>query len=212
MTFCTQADVEKRLQWDITAEPEDVVTTLITAAQALIESETDRTLESTARVEKFDGSYHEIYLTHWPVTAIASVTEDGTTLTVDDDYVFDELGRLVRVSNGIPKDWQNRKVLGVEVTYTGGFLTGTHDLQLEHLRSICTEVVARAFRQGAANAVVPAGAGLGGISEVKLDGSDTVKYSAGGADIELGGGLSRFLFLLEDEKTQLNKYRNPPIA
>jgi len=212
VTLCTQADVEKRLQWDITAEPEDVVTTLIAAAQALIEAETSRPLESAARAEKFDGHYPEIYLTHWPVTAVASVEEDGTTLTVDEDYLFDESGRLIRVSSGTPKNWQNTKILGVEVTYTGGFLAGTHDSELEHLRSVCTEVVARAFKQGAANAAAPPGVGLGGITEVKLDGSDSVKYASGGANIELGGGLSRFVFLLGDEKDQLRKYRNPVIA
>jgi len=213
MTLCTQADIEHRLQWDITAEPDPVVTDLIAAAQGLIEAEAGRTLESAARVEMLDGDYPEIYLTHWPVTSIASVDEDGTTLAVDTDYIFNDDGRLVRVSDGRPKAWATRKLEAIEVTYTGGFLSPNHDSELAHLGSLCTEVVARAFRQGAASAAAPAGVGLGGITQVTLHGSDTVTYATPTGDLAtVGGGLTRFLFLFPDEKEQLFKYRNPPVA
>lgn len=213
MTLCTQADIEQRLQWDITAEPEDVVTSLIAAAQAHIEAAVGRALESDSRSQTFDGGHQILFLEHWPVTAVASVTEDGTALTVDDDYVFYDDGRLIRVSGGHPTRWGTTKLRSIEVAYTGGYLSPTHDRQLAHLGSVCTEIVSRAFRQGAANAAAPAGVGLGGITEVSLDGSDSVQFSNPSAVVaELGGGLTRFVFLLEDEKEQLRNYRTPGIA
>jgi len=215
LAFCTQSDVEHRLQWDITAEPETVVTELIAHAQALIESEVGRPLESDDYTgELHDGHVGAIFLEHWPVTAVSDVTEDGTTLAAGDDYIFyEDDGRLVRVSGGHQIAWLTRKLQAISVDYTGGFVSPDHELELDHLKTLCTEVVARAFRQGAASAVAPAGAGLGGINAVSIEGSDSVTFGAvGGETIELGGGLSRFVFLLDDEKRQLVQYQTPPIA
>jgi hypothetical protein len=81
--------------------------------------------------------------------------------------------------------------------------------ELAHIGSIATEIVARAFRSGAASAAQPAGVGLGGIASVSLAGSDSVTYSTvGGETFALGGGLSRFIQLFEDERRQLAQYRD----
>lgn len=206
MALTTQAEVEKRLQWDITAEPDAVVTSLIAAATGLIEGEIGREVESDDYTESYDADMNPILLDHWPVTAVATVTEDGTATT---DYVFYDDGRLFRTSNGYVSRWRTRKLKSISVTYTGGYLVGTHDSELAHIGSIATEVVARAFRSGAASATAPAGVGLGGIASVSLAGSDSVTYSAvGGETFELGGGLSRFIQLLEDERRQLTQYRD----
>jgi hypothetical protein len=184
------------------------VTGLITAAQALIESEVGRTLESDTHDQTLDGGQSTLFLKYWPVTAVASVDEDGTTLVEGTDFLFYEDGRLIRIAGGYQQAWRTSKPRSIDVTYTGGYLAGDHDSELEHLKSLCTEIVARAFRQGAANAVAPAGVGLGGITEVHLDGSDSVKYStSSGVAIELGFGLTRFVFLLDDERAQLGRYK-----
>ena len=212
MTLCTQADVEKRLQWDVTAEPDAVVAGLITAAQALIETEVGRTVESAARTETYDPPARStLYLAHWPVTAVATVTEDGTGLAADDDYIISQEGdALIRVSGGYDTYWRTTKRQSIVVEYTGGFLSPDHDRQLEHLGSLCTEVVARAFYRGAKTAAAGANDALAVIQSVSLEGSDSVSYATDSGDdlFSLTGGLMQFVVLLEDERNQLFRYRD----
>ncbi|HKY47513.1 MAG TPA: hypothetical protein VJQ79_05955 [Acidimicrobiia bacterium] len=207
--LCTQADVEKRLQWDITAEPDAVVTALIAAAQATIEAEVGRALESDDYTEVFDGGRPAIFLTHWPVTAITTVEEDGTALTVTTEYVWYANGKVIRVSGGYQRLWKTWKIQAIEVDYTGGYLAGTHDSELAHLGSICAEVVARAFRLGAANAATPAGVTVGGVQSVTVEGQGSITYAtAGGETMTLdGGGLSQFVYLVDNEREQLQVYK-----
>lgn len=199
--LCTQADVEKRLQWDITAEPEAVVTMLIADAQAMMESEVGRALESGNRTETFDGGPWPIHLTHWPVTTLTSVTEDGVALTAS-DFEWYPRGKLIRMSGSYQIFWRTWMPQSLVVVYVGGYLAGTHTRELEHLGSICAEIVARAFRKGADNAAVPAGA-LGAIQSVSLAGSDSVTYASSSDSASTSGGLSQFLYLEEDERRQL---------
>jgi hypothetical protein len=208
LALTTQAEIEKRLQWNITAEPDSVVTSLIAAATGHIEGAIGRKVESANYTETYDADMNPILLEHWPVTTLSTVTEDNTTLT-SADYAFYDDGRLLRISNGYVRRWSTRKVQSIDVTYTGGYLAGTHVSELAHIGSIATEIVARAFRAGAASAVAPAGVGLGGIASVSLAGSDSVTYSTvGGESFQVGGGLTRFVQILEDEKTQLQQYRD----
>lgn len=200
MALCTQADVEKRLQWDITAEPDAVITMLIADAQALIESEVGRPVESASRSETLNGGAWSVFLKYWPVSAVSTVTEAGTALTVTTEYLWYPTGKLIRVSGGYQTYWRAYKPQSLVVAYTGGYLGGTKEL--EHLGSLCAEVVARAFRKGADNAAVPAGAS-GQIQSVSLAGSDSVTYAAGGSTATISGGLSQFVYLEEDERRQL---------
>lgn len=210
MALCTQADVEKKLQWDITAEPDPVVASLIADAQALIEGEMGRELESAARQETFDGGRWSLFLTHWPVSAVASVTEDGTVLVLNDDYRWYTTGKVIRVSGTSQISWRSWAAQSVVIDYTGGYLPGTKEL--EHLGSICAEVVARAFRKGASNAAIPVGA-TGEIQSISLEGSDSVTYasSSGGTSTITAGGLNQFVYLEQDEIRQLHlpRYTRP---
>lgn len=200
MALCTQADVEKRLQWDITAEPDPVVTMLIADATSLIESELRRAAESAAaRVETFDGGWWSLFLTNWPVTAVASVVEDGTTLTVTTDYKWSSSGKLIRVSGGYQIWWKTTKPDSIVVTYTGGYQSTT--TEFNHLGAICAEMVARAFRKGADSAALPVGAS-GAIASVTLAGSDSVSYTDSSSSSS--SGLGQFLYLEEDEIRQLH--------
>jgi hypothetical protein len=61
-----------------------------------------------------------IVLAHHPVTAIASVTLDGTVLTVDDDYEWEEsTGTLYRLSAGDLTDWN---FTTLDVQFTAGYV------------------------------------------------------------------------------------------
>ena len=211
MALCTQLDVEQKLQWDITAEPEPVVTALIADAQAHIEAEVGRTLETALRSETFDGGRVALFLKAWPVTAVTTVTEDGSALTADDDFLWYPNGKLIRVSGDYQVAWRTLKRQAIVVGYTGGFKSPEHDSQLEHLGSICAEAVARAFRRGAASAAIPADA-AGAVQSVSLVGSDSITYATGAGEFSGSGGLSQFVFLTEDERGQLNRYKGPPFA
>lgn len=203
MALCTQADVEKRLQWDITSEPDSVVTSLIEAAQAHIEAEVGRPLESASWSETFDGGYGVLFLRGWPVTAVTSVTEDGVALTVDDDFKWYANGKLIRLASDRQTAWRILKAQSIVVSYTGGYEAGTPELK--HLGSLCAEVVARAFRRGAASAATPAGT-AGAIQSVSLEGSDTITYATASGE-SVAGGLTSFVFLEQHEIDQLSRYK-----
>lgn len=211
MALCTQLDVEQKLQWKITAEPDTTLTALIADAQAHIEAEVGRTVESAARSETFDGGRVALFLRYWPVSAVATVTEDGVALTVTDDYLWYPSGKVIRVSGDYQTAWKTAKHQSIVVEYTGGFLSPDHDSHLEHLGSLCAEVVARAFRKGAENAALPAGA-AGAIQSVSLSGSDTITYATGGGTASLVGGLGQFIYLEEDERRQLGRYKGLLVA
>lgn len=210
MALCTQLDVEMRLQWDITAEPEAVITALIADATGIIESELRRPVESAGRVETFDGGGWSLFLTNWPVTTMTTVVEDGVTLTVNTDYKWTATGKLIRVSGGYQTWWTATKPQSIVVTYTGGYIAATHVSEFNHLSSICAEMVARAFRKGADNAAVPVGAS-GAITSVSLAGSDSITYGSSSGGSSGGGGLNQFLYLEEDEIRQLHlpKFSRP---
>ena len=203
MALCTQLDVEQKLQWDITSEPDAVITALIADAQALIETEIGRTVESAARTETFDGGAWSLFLKWWPVTALTSVTEDGTLLTVTTEYRWYERGKLIRTAGGYQKAWSNGKPQSIAVAYTGGYLVGTHDMELGTLGSICAEMVARAFKKGAENAAIPAGAS-GQIASVTLAGSDSVTYTDTSGGSTSSSGVGQFIYLEDDEKRTLH--------
>lgn len=210
MALCVQADIEKRLQWDITAEPDPVVTMLIADATSLIESELGRPAETGSRVETFDGGYWSLFLTAWPVTAVASVVEDGTTLTVTTDYKWSATGKLIRVSSGYQIWWKTTKPDSIVVTFTGGYVAATHVSEFNHLGAICAEMVARAFRKGADSAALPVGAS-GAVASVTLAGSDSVSYTDSSGASGSSSGAGQFLYLEEDEIRQLHlpKFHRP---
>lgn len=202
MALTTQALVEQRLQWDITADPDATVTGLIAAAQDLIEAEFGRPIELANHIETFDGYRVSLWVTHKPIVTVNTLTEDGTALTEGTDFeVYPERGKIIRIfASGYRTYFRAYKPRSIQVDYEGGYQSG--DVRFDAFQNLCTEVVARAFRAGAASAQVPAAAGAGGgIQSVSLAGSDSVTFqSAGGGTMELGGGLSRFVYLLEDEK------------
>lgn len=207
--LCSQTDVEMRLQINFGADPDPVCAALIAAAQGHIEREVGRPVEADDYTELFDGpdgAY--LWLANTPVNSIASIEVDGEALVVADDVDFTPFGKVSRVSSGYLTSWGTLKLGTVEVVYNGGYTTVPLDL-----RDLCANVAARAFKEGAAYAALPTGAGGGGIVSVSLDGSDAVQYGEGGP----GGGLAtvsvtRAVQLTEEEIEICRSYRNPNLA
>ncbi len=177
MALITQGDLEVYLQIDITDEPDATVAQYIAQAQAVAEAWCLQPLEHASVTEIFEvDQWENWYVTdRFPITAVTSVTEDDTLLTVDDEYKFYEDGRLRRLNGVLDSSW-SMFPNGVTVVYTAGygdgapsgFITVPPDLVLA-IVTICGDL----FRYGAAYAAQ----GAIPIKSVQLEGSDTVAYA-----------------------------------
>ena len=193
--LATQADLEKFLQIDVTAEPDAAITAYLEAATGIIESYCDRIFTSgLVTAETHDGGDDTVFLLQPPVTAVSSVTENGVAVA-STGYLSYLDGRLVRVAGGRPRTWLN-KLRTVVVNYTGGYTTIPYDV-----RDVCVRIAARAFQAGAAFAAAPASAGA--IRQITLAGSDSVTY----ADAVSNSVATAAVQLTEADKTVLNPYR-----
>lgn len=123
MALCTSADVEGFLGLNLASEDATQLTErYIPYVDEVIKNFIGYDIEYNATIsETFDGENKEydIFLTHQPVTAVASITEDGTALTQGNsaDYVFYSNGRLSRV--GVR--WSDAKLQNIVVTYSAGY-------------------------------------------------------------------------------------------
>lgn len=124
MALSTVSDVEKVLGVDLSSNDEANVTNIfITAADAAIENYVGYSLNYEASiVETFDGNDDDsIYLKRVPVISVASITEDGYTLTEgnDEDFVvYKALGLIKRT--GL-QYWSAQRLQNIVVTYTAGY-------------------------------------------------------------------------------------------
>lgn len=192
-----QADLEKFLQIDVTAEPDAAITAYLQSASTIIETYCNRVFASgTVTAEPHDGGGAAVFLRQPPVTAVATVVENAVTL-VAADFMFYSDGRVVRLSAGYPSVWF-WKPQTVVVTYTGGYMTIPFDV-----RDVCVRIAARAFQSGAAFAASPASGGA--YQSVTLAGSDSVTFAD--AVSSAGGVATAAVQLTEVDKEVLNPYR-----
>lgn len=194
--FCTTEQVEDLLQIDISdADKLDSVERAITAATAAIKNHCHQTIEEVADdVYTFDlfAPVWNLVLPEMPVTSVASVVEDGETLTAgsDEDYVVMNYGQIRRIGSR----WETGPQI-VTVTYTHGYATIPDDVI-----DVCTRAAARAYQAGlkaSEAAAVP------GVSSMSL-GDYSVSYSE---TEEVSLGVSGARLLLMSEKDSLDKYR-----
>ncbi len=195
--LCTQAEVQTLLHTVFNNQPEAVITDLIARASAVVESYCNRTFEAeTGIVETLDGNGHEILrLAKTPVTAITTIVEDTTTLTVADDFIWYANGELVRGTGKTPLLWTLYRQ-AVVVTYDAGYATIPKDLS-----HAVSSIVARWFQAGAAYAAAPDNAGA--VKRIQLEGSDSIEYTDAVADITADGNMG----LTETDWLLLNEFR-----
>lgn len=199
MVYCTQTQVEQRLQIDFASDTDPVVAELIAAASGHIDRITGRPLEDDSRTETFDApDTPDLWLTHTPVNSITSVTVDGTALATSGAYTLDgDIGRLTRTVSSRPRSWATHKLQTITVAYDGGYDPVPYDVQ-----DICARMAARAFQAGAAFASSP----NTGVKKVSLDGSDSVEFTDTVSDISMS------VFITEDEIEALRVYRSSYLA
>jgi hypothetical protein len=196
MQFCTIADVQDFLQIEV---DEPSTARAITEATAAIKNYCHQMIELVEDDEyTFDveAGRSKLFLPELPVTAVASVVEDGETLTEgsDEDYQVANHGVLHRVG----QDWE-AGVQIVVVTYTHGYATIPDDVV-----AVCTRAAARAYQAGLR---ASEDAGVPGIASKSL-GDFSVSYSSGAGGVGEGVmGASGSRMLLLSEKDMLNRYR-----
>ena len=147
--LATQTDLEKTLQINFTSDTDAVAQYLLENASAAITTYLDRDIEETVYTgEVYDGPTGSalLLLKSWPVTAIASITENGTLLVYGTDYIWYEDGRVIRIAGdtNVLSLW-SAGMQNVVVTYTAGYATVPHAI-----RDVCARAAARAFEKGAA--------------------------------------------------------------
>lgn len=146
-----------------------------------------------------------LILPEQPVTAVASVVENGTTLVQDTDYGWEPNGLLWR--------WGSRASWVVSSTAWGAF--GTVVVTYDHgyatipqpIREVCIRAASRAYQAGLDTA---AKSGLSNIQSEQLP-DYQVQYAAG--SVALGAsslGASAAPFLLPSEQVMLAPFRMKP--
>jgi hypothetical protein len=87
------------------------------------------------------GGVEPLQLARFPVTAITSVTEDGTTLTMDDYLADNTFGQLTRINDdGFPRNWLNAPIV---VEYSAGFATIPSDVEDAVIRMVTARYLAK---------------------------------------------------------------------
>lgn len=144
--FATAADLASFLGVTIAAGADtnraNLLLQLATAEiQAYCEQKLSLVTSETITIRGLNGAL--ILLPELPVVSVATVVEDGVTLTVDTDYRLEPYGILRRLSGTSFIGWSPYfavwpTTFNVAVTYTHGYATIPVDL-----KAICLETAAR---------------------------------------------------------------------
>lgn len=204
MSLATQADLEKFSQTDFQNEPLDAsVGAWLDAATAIIEGYCGRKLEETSAVEEtLDGSGHKLLhvAEGFPITAVNSITEDGTALVDGTDFVWYPDGRLVRIIGDYDYAWKKKRQ-SVVVNYDYGYAAGSIPADLI---AVCCFLTERIFVEGAEWANVPAGAG-GPVESLTFGTTgDSVSYAV--SDVDRDGRLGGVQLLTGADRRLLSPW------
>ncbi len=193
--LCTIADVAAFLQIAIAAGS-TAAARAITEASAAIRNYCNQQIDQTEDDEyTFDVGERQtrLFLPELPVSAIASVVENDTTLTATTDYKLGRAGILHRVGN-----YWYPGVQTVTVKYTHGHATIPDDV-----KSVCVRAAARSYQAGLSAAQL---SGVSGVQAQSI-GDYSVQFGSqtSGSDGMLGASAAPIL--LPSEKRLLSRYR-----
>ena len=196
MGFCTVADVATVLQVAIAADNAAALAA-VAEATGLIQEHCHQTIEAVAsEAVTFDVGERQtkIFLPQLPVTAVASVVEDGDTLVVTDDYLLGSYGILHRVGG-----YWYPGVRKVTVTYSHGWAVIP-----QAVKDVCAALAARRYQAGLTTAAVDGQSGVRGLTL----GDYSIQYETGsGGQAGTTGGAIAGLSLTDGEKRALSRYR-----
>ncbi len=195
--FCTVSDIAAFLQITIADDNASVLRAIEEASETIrnyCHQRIDEAEDDELTIDCYGGT--KLFLPELPVTGVASVVEDGETLTDGTDYKLGQHGILYRL-NG---NWKTG-VQVITVTYTHGRSAIPDDV-----KAICVRAAARAYQAGLRMAAME---GVPGVQAQSI-GDYSVQYAGeqGGGSSD-GGilGASAAPVLLPSEKRILNRYR-----
>jgi len=127
-------------------------------------------VQATATAEKQDGhNSDEIYLDHYPIIEVTSLTEGGTALVEDTDFegIEQDLedGKLVRISGDDPVQWANGR-RNIVVTYDYGYVTIPETLVMA-----ATSLAVARYKE-----TVQSGSGWRGLLSKGVDPASTITF------------------------------------
>lgn len=202
--LCTVEDLSLFLHLEIPTTAE--VLRAIEGATAAVQNYCRQQLVSVANdvVTLRSRGQETLILPEQPVTAVASVVENGVALVNDQDYTWEANGLLWRWSRWWP--WStvtSPSVPGtVVVTYSHGYAVIP-----QPLREVCIRAASRAYQSGLRTAAL---SGVPGVQSEALP-DYTISYqpdtAAGGAS---SLGASAAPFLLPSEQAMLAPFRMKP--
>lgn len=168
--YCSQNDIENALNITFGQNPEPVIALWITAASKAIDTYCRHDFDQHAdEIDKYDGEgiwgaldyqrHNTLFLKKHPVISVSEVDDNGTVLTVSDEYVVYEDKAMIRL---VPDSrYFTEKRQGVQVKYTWGYAAVPADV-----KDVCIRLVAESLKEmmrfseaGGANRV-----SMGGIS------------------------------------------------
>ena len=134
MALCAYTDVEAIIQVDLSSTLQTTITnSIIPFADQIIKTYLGYDIEAADQTEiLFGDNMRELNLKHIPVNSIASITEDGNSLSEgnESDYVFHSNGRVERVLGR----WSGAKPKNVTITYNAGYSTIPNDIKFTSAR------------------------------------------------------------------------------
>lgn len=115
------------------ADRDTVITSIMAGVTREMQDWMQRDILQGTTTEKIDGSgYDTICTTHYPITAITSLTEGGTALVENTDFESVdadlETGNIIRLSGGDPAAWALGR-RNIAITYDHGYVTVPESLE-----------------------------------------------------------------------------------
>jgi hypothetical protein len=203
MGFCEVADLEGFLQVTIPpakfASAERAIEGATVAIKSYCRQQLELVQNDVITLDSIGAAM--LLLPELPVVSVATVVEDGTTLTVTTDYKLGQYGMLHRINARWAKGIQI-----VAITYTHGYrLSGSvGDPLPDVIVEVCTRAAARAYQAGLR---AEENEGVPGVQAHSL-GDYSVQFGAEQAQAgEAVLGASAAPMLLRSEKDMLRDYR-----
>lgn len=138
------------------ADDDKLVETLIQQAHARLQGYLGRGLDAYSRTEEYNGGKAGIFLRHWPVSSVTSVTDQQGTVATGDDEVLEtteyrlegETGILWRTTHYANKRLWEPGQQRFKVVYTGGMEASTEwdDFERDELAGSLRDLVAYWYR------------------------------------------------------------------
>lgn len=147
MVYAIAQDLQDRLGFDLSEDEQALATQLISEAESHIDFYTGKNFNNNPNaVDTFDGSPEIVawIVINKPLLSVASVTLNGVTLTVGDDYVVyldtSTIKFIIRLDN--QNIDANQNLQNVVITYEWGY-----DTVPATIKNICLEMAQKSFSQ-----------------------------------------------------------------